>query len=666
MLFLLPFVATHILERTMRLRSLLICLNLTLISLSSLAAETAPVPIDVFVHRDKYDKPRLSPDGKFLAVTMRLMHDKREVPTIAVLSLPELKLISAVQMPVFNVPINYLWVSNTRLVVEKGKEIGSREQPRATGEVLAMDYDGSHQEYLYGYEGFKYNRQGNRYGRDYGWGQIVGVPRPRNNHLMVGVTLWEGNHSILYDVNTGNSIRKLVADIPVRDLSFTLQQDGKPRFASGFDNKNEHVLYRRNDSSGDWELLESAKFGGLDPLAFSEDGSEFAAIQSIKGGPDVLIRENIANGARTVMLQHPDGSINDFLYGIDHGIPLAASSRIDIPQWHYFNPRHPDAQLHKLLSDQFPDSVIDFINFTDDGKQLLFSVASDRDPSSFYIYDRRTGKADFLMAEMEEIDPDRMAERRPIQFRARDGLTLHGFLTLPPHPPATGKPALVLMPHGGPISIYDSWYFDRDAQFLASRGYAVLQVNYRGSGGRGVDFEKAGQQQWGGKIQDDLVDGVQWVRTQGLADPARACVFGGSFGGYSALMLAARDGALFRCAVGYAGVYDLKLFTSSSGENREKSLDWRSKWVGNDEGELARQSPAMLADKITIPVLLVHGGKDERAPKEHAFHMRDALIKAGRPPEWLYVDYEGHGFYDTENLTNFYQMLETFLAKHLK
>jgi dipeptidyl aminopeptidase/acylaminoacyl peptidase len=191
-------------------------------------------------------------------------------------------------------------------------------------------------------------------------------------------------------------------------------------------------------------------------------------------------------------------------------------------------------------------------------------------------------------------------------------------------------------------------------------------VNYRGSGGRGYGFRNAGYRQWGLKIQDDLIDGVKWVQSRGYTDPARSCVYGGSFGGYSALMLAAREGAMFRCAVGYAGVYDLRVMRDSPHMQKKNLARWFTMAVGESEAELMAQSPALLADKITIPVMLVHGGKDERALKENAFRMRDALIKAGRPPEWLYVDYEGHGFYDTENLTNFYQMLETFLARHLK
>jgi dipeptidyl aminopeptidase/acylaminoacyl peptidase len=225
---------------------------------------------------------------------------------------------------------------------------------------------------------------------------------------------------------------------------------------------------------------------------------------------------------------------------------------------------------------------------------------------------------------------------------------------------------LVLMPHGGPFGISDHWYFDSDAQFLASRGYAVLQVNYRGSGGRGVDFKESGYRQWGGKIQDDLVDGVRWAIATGEVDGARMCVYGASFGGYSALMLAAREPTLFKCAVGYAGVYDLSLVYKPQNNRWDESLiNFFNKTVGTDKAELERYSPARLADRITAPVMLVHGGQDKTATVENAEKMREALIKAGRPPEWFLAPGEGHGFYTTRNVTEFYQRLEAFLARHL-
>lgn len=651
----------------MQLRVLTLSLALLATGLPCSAAEpSAPVPISAFVHLDQYSMPRLSPDGRYLALTVRMQRGQREVPTICVLGLPKLNMLAAVQLPAFQVPVSYLWVSNSRLAVAKGEEVGLREAPQRTGEVLAMDFDGSKQEYLYGFDGFKFNRQGQRYGDDYGFGLFAGVPRPLNNHLLLSSHMWRVNRSQLYDIDTGSSIRKLVADLPVRYLDFILQQDGTPRFAYGTDEQNEPLLYSRDGASDNWEVLPADKGGDIHPFSFSPDGGEFAARQSVKDGPDILVRQNSSSGVRSVMMAHPAGSINGFLFAADGGIPLAATTQVGIPQWQYFAPQHPDAQLHKLLSAQFPGSVVNFINFTSDGQQLLFSAASDRDPGGYYLFDRRTGKADFLLAAMEAIEPEQMAERRPVSYKARDGLELHGYLTVPRATTAGQKPPLILMPHGGPFGPFDSWYFDTDAQFLASRGYAVLQVNYRGSGGRGRSFQQAGHRQWGTAIQDDLVDGVRWVQAQGLTDPARSCVYGASFGGYSALMLAVRESALFRCAIGYAGVYDLRRFRKEPMLHVQQERDWLSKRVGDDPADLARQSPALHAGKITIPVLLIHGGKDKIAPKEHAFQMRDALAEAGRPPQWLYVDYEGHGFYDTENATNMYKTLEAFLAQHLK
>jgi dipeptidyl aminopeptidase/acylaminoacyl peptidase len=258
-----------------------------------------------------------------------------------------------------------------------------------------------------------------------------------------------------------------------------------------------------------------------------------------------------------------------------------------------------------------------------------------------------------------------MGQRKPISFAARDGLTITGYLTLPKG--AGGKKLpLILMPHGGPIGISDEWYFDPEAQFLASRGYAVLQVNYRGSDGRGPGFREAGHREWGGKMLDDLVDGVKWASTQPEVDGARACVYGGSFGAYAALMLAAREPAMFKCTVGMAGVYYLpRIFDDDRVKGNKQTIAYFKRTMGDDVAALEAASPTRLADKITIPVLLVHGKKDEVAPIVHAEMMRDALTKAGRPPEWMVVPNEGHGFYDSEHQKQYLLKLEAFLAKHL-
>jgi len=632
---------------------------------SQLTQAAAPVPLASFVHEDQFSNPRLAPDGKHIAITTRLPSGDRFVPVVTMYSLPDMKMTGAFRMPVFEVPVSYAWVSPTRLVVAKGREFGSREQPRATGELVAVNIDGSGQEYLFGYDMFKRSKRGDRYGDDYGHGYVEALPRERNGRFFLTSHAWEGKHSLLYDVNSVGAARTLLADIPMPDMSFVMQSNGKPRFATGPDEEGHAIEFRRDDASGRWVKLEKNLGRHYQPLAFNTLDTDFVATYSPKGGPRQLVRENLASGARTVLFEDALGDVEGLQYDFRSRLPFAAHAGVGRPQTRYFDDSSEDAKLHKMLAAQFPDHFLNFIDASDDGKWILFGVASDRDPGSFYLFDRGTMNATLLFSGYEAIDPELMAERRPISFKARDGLELHGFLTLPAKS-GNARPPLVVLPHGGPHGIEDDWFFDIDAQFLANRGYAVLQVNFRGSGGRGVNFRESGYRQWAGKMMNDLVDGTRWTIAQGLADGDRVCAFGASFGGYASLMLAAQEPALYKCAVGYAGVYDLNLLAKPENnrlDNQMTSIIRR--YVGDDKAELDRNSPVTHAAKITAPVLLVHGGNDKRAPVAHADAMRAALTAAGRPPEWFLAPNEGHGFYDTANRTVFYEKLEAFLGKHI-
>jgi dipeptidyl aminopeptidase/acylaminoacyl peptidase len=643
--------------------------SLLLLALPALPAfAQAPViPIASFTKQEQFAQPRLSPDGKHIAVTVRMPIGKRDVPTITFYSLPDLKIESVVRLPAFQVPLGYAWVSNTRVVVRKGREEGSREVPTSYGEILAMDYDGKKQEYLYGYERFENSARTSSFADDYGSADIADIPAQRNGRVFLSAHLWQADFSELLDVDTVKGQRRSVARVPYKRFSFAVQNDGNPRFATGMDDDATFTLLRREGDRNEWKRVPVEKSGTLlKPFAFSADDREFVAWHSRDGEPVGLVRENLATGARRVLAADPAGSLGDPMFGSSRYLPIAAFTTVGKPQARYLEAEsHPDIALHKQLAAQFPGDIVRIIDTTADGDKLLFIVASDRDPGTYYLLDRKTGKADMLFAAMAALEPDEMAERKPVAFKARDGLQLHGYLTLPRHP-AAGKLPLVLIPHGGPHGPYDSWYFDTDAQFLASRGYAVLQVNFRGSGGRGEAFQAAGYRQWHGKIMDDLEDGVHWVVANAGIDADRMCVFGASFGGYAALTLVSRDAPLFKCAIGYAGAYDLKLLIEDFQTRTSKSLAnyWR-RAIGDDASELERISPAYRADRIKAPVLLIHGGKDMITPKEHAFRMRDALATAGRPPEWYFVDYEWHGFYDTENQAEVYRRLETFLAKHI-
>ncbi|MCU6499688.1 S9 family peptidase [Rugamonas sp. A1-17] len=636
-----------------------------LLPLMAKGAAPALIPIQAFVEEEQYSNPQISPDGKHLAVTVRVPQGARTVPMLSFFSLPGMKLESTVRMPPFIVPAMYYWTNNTRVVVEQAKEYGSREAPRLNGEIVATDYDGTHQIYMHGYQMLMLSKQNARYGNDWAYATVVGLPEPRNGHVYIASYPWDREYSALYDFDSRNAIRKLVTDLPSPNADFVLHADDTPAYATATDQQGRFQLWRFDAATAKWSIDEQSKGTRLVPAAFGADGKEFIGYYSENGGPSKLIRQNVATGQRKTVAEDASASMGGLMYDSGGNLPIGAFTRSGRPRAIYIEPSHPDAILHRDLSAQFPDANVVLHSATADGNTVLALVHSDRDPGVVYLYDRKTNKADLLLTYQAAIDPDAMAPRLPVSYTARDGLRIDGYLTMP-QAKGEGKPPLILIPHGGPHGVSDGWYFDNDAQFLASRGYAVLQVNYRGSGGRGDRFQHAGYRQWGDKIMDDLVDGVQWAVGQGKVDGTRMCVYGASFGGYAAMMLAAREPDLFKCAVGYAGVYDLPLlYKRDESILEERISNTYKRWIGEDSAELARNSPARRAASIKAGVLLIHGGKDERALKENAFRMKEALEKAGHPPEWYYVDYEGHGFYDTANKAEVYQRMETFFAKYL-
>jgi dipeptidyl aminopeptidase/acylaminoacyl peptidase len=456
-----------------------------------------------------------------------------------------------------------------------------------------------------------------------------------------------------------------VTSIGKQEFDFLVQRDGRPRYAYGTDQDSEPAVLEYVEETGSWRSMLGPDKPAFQPLALSADDREVYGRMFRKDGPAVLVRRRLPDGEPVMLAQDAVGSIDTFEWGPRPSIPFAAATGVGIPQPVYFDAQRPEAALHKALAAQFPGSYVHFINYSNDGSKLLFSVVSDRDPGAYYLFDRTANKAFLLFGVSPWIDPAKMAAHRPIHFTASDGLEIHGYLTLPASA-GDAKPPLILLPHGGPHGVADQWFFDRDVQFLASRGYAVLQVNYRGSGGRGPDFQKAGYRQWGGRVQQDLLDGVRWAAAQGSVDARRICAYGGSFGAYSAMMAAIRAPGLFKCAVGYAGLYDLPLWYRTDETVESRLLyNYLVKVIGQDSAELVDNSPDRLVENLSVPVLLVHGSEDRRTPPQQFKAMRDALTKAGRPPDTLYVDGEGHGFYTEQNRQAFYEKLEAFLAKHL-
>jgi dipeptidyl aminopeptidase/acylaminoacyl peptidase len=302
---------------------------------------------------------------------------------------------------------------------------------------------------------------------------------------------------------------------------------------------------------------------------------------------------------------------------------------------------------------------------SDDVSRVLIWSGSADDPGAYAIYTPAERRIDAFAAVRDSLQERTLAPVRPISYRSRDGLTIHGYLTLPRGGPERDLP-LIVMPHGGPFA-RDSWVFDPWVQFLADRGYAVLQPNFRGSTGYGREFVERGYGQWGAGMIDDMDDGVAWLAEQGIADPDRVCLMGGSYGGYAALWGAIRGAGRYRCAVSFAGVTDLRAMLRYDARfivARRYMRDRRRQVQGEERIDLDAVSPLAQAARLNVPVLIAHGEEDRRVPVAQSRSLTRALERQGADFEAVFYPEAGHGFSRPEDSLDFLRRVEAFLARH--
>jgi len=325
-------------------------------------------------------------------------------------------------------------------------------------------------------------------------------------------------------------------------------------------------------------------------------------------------------------------------------------------------------KIQQKVDASLPDTVHRPRQFAADGSKIIYLSSNDRDPGVYYMFDRKTNRLNEIAVIKPGIDPDKMATMRPISYAARDGLKLHGYLTLPPGLPAKNLP-MILHPHGGPFGIRDEWGYNDEVQFYASRGFAVLQVNYRGSGGYGAAFEAAGFKKWGLEMQDDLSDGVKWAIAEGIADPARVVISGASYGGYATMAGLTFTPELYCAGINYVGVTDINLLIPRDAP--PDRMYWRNTRLGklsdaSDRKRIHDTSPANFADKISVPLLMAYGKNDPRVNIDHGFDMERALKKAGKTNYELIIEAdEGHGFRKEEKRIAYFTLVDAFLKKNL-
>jgi len=633
----------------------------------------AEIPLADFTRIDTFANAQISPDGHYVAF---------QVPTgnanfgLAVLDLQQSKIVGRFGLGEDRTIASYAWSSSSRLIVSLGETFGEYDQPSATGELIAVDVDGKRWKYLFGYRG-ESPEIGTRIGANTeitSFGELVRTLPDDSGTVIIASIPFARTYGAAdrmraqtWRLDTFSGRRESEAGSPLTGwVSFLADARGFIRYAVGDDRDNIIKVYTRSPEAPEWKLLSSGeksnRYADVKPVRITRD-NRYVLLMVTGSDGLCLTRENLQSGERSTVACETDRDVSEVIYSADGEEAIGFLFNIDRPRVEYFDPASRSAKIMTALEKSFPGQLVLPVSGTLDGSKLVIEVSSDRNPGDYYLFDTQKMKASYLIGKNRWIDPDLMGERRPFTMQARDGTELHGYLTIPKGRKLDQLP-MIVHPHGGPLGIYDSWGWESDPQMLASRGYLVLQVNFRGSGNYGKKFINAGRGGYDTVMIDDITDAARWAVAQGYADAGRLCIYGGSYGAYASLMSAVKVPDLYRCVVGYAGLYDLQLFRSDSAYGDSLSgRNFIDAYIGDSPERLAAASPINGLERLKAPMLIIHGTKDPITPISQAEALMKAMDKRKLPYESLIKRGEGHGFYLPEDRLEVAEKILAFLQK---
>lgn len=637
------------------MNKIIFCLALFFISFQSMA-ET--ISTEEFFASRSVTNMKISPDGKHVATT----YEEGSEVRLAVMDIKSKKILSSFRFGDNMHVINFHWANDTRVLMEVTEILGNLM--KNTGKpvnLYAANLDGKDRSLIFETRRASY--------------LILNLLRDEQDKILIGRRHFlddKGLKAFKLDIYTGK--QSYLADQPKGVVSSLLaNNDGKVTMGFEYregdttDEEQTVLHYKFNNDWKELKLLSARTRPIANPVGFSVDNKKAYFLSNFdqeNNDKMALYEYNLETAKTKLVLKKQQGSLTGIYRGYD-GEVIAASVFNDTTNVSYINASHIDAKLMKGLSKAFKNEKVRLTSFSDQGDRVIFRTRSDSNPGKFYLFDGATGEAKYLASTLPGLDKKTLASSRVIRFKARDGVELEAILTLP-----NGQDKdlpLIVNPHGGPYGISDQWGFNPEAQFFAHHGYATLQINFRGSGNYGDDFERLGRLQWGRSMQDDVTDGTLWAIKNKIADADRVCIYGGSYGGYAALWGVIKEPDLYQCSVGYVGVYDMNIFFQSDGSDaskRKSTSKYLKSHIGTDEKYLSSISPVEHVDKIKADLFIVHGSEDARVPLVHAENLRDALDEIDKDYKWM-VKKEGHGFYQLENKVELYNSMLSFFDQHI-
>ncbi len=470
----------------------------------------------------------------------------------------------------------------------------------------------------------------------------------------------------IYRVNVATGASTLVGENPGDVTSWITDHRGQLRLGVASRGTDTFVVYRPGNAGKFKDIIKTDFKTEVQPLFFTADNKRFYALSNRGRDKKALVTIDPAKpDAEQLIFERNDVDLWSAVWSRKAKRMTHAEFMTAKMERKFFD--EAVAKRFAALATKLPGMEINLQSATRDESKFIVAASSDVTEGARYIYDAKGDTLTRLAVINPKIDPKDMAPMRPISYTSRDGLTINGYLTLPVGKDAKNL-ACIVNPHGGPWA-RDGWGFNPEVQFLANRGFCVLQMNFRGSTGYGRKFWEASFKQWGRTMQNDVTDGVQWLISQGIADPKRVGIYGGSYGGYTTLAGVTFTPDLYAAAVNYVGVSNLLTFMNTIPPYWEPWRKQMYEMVGNPETEkaaLMAASPVFHADKIRTPLFVAQGARDPRVNKAESDQIVEALRKRGVDVEYMVKDNEGHGFQNEENKFEFYGAMERFFLKHLK
>jgi dipeptidyl aminopeptidase/acylaminoacyl peptidase len=609
-------------------------------------------PLEDFFRPYAFDEVKVSPDGTKVAV----LSTWKEYRNLYIIDL-------ATKRPLQLTGLDYAHVTSVRWMGNNRLLFSTEQDGMPTGGLFAINADGRQPRTL----AESVRQQGARGQMVFRYARFLDyLPDDDTRFLVVANDRSEFDPDV-YSMNARSGQKRLVARNPGGVRHWVADSTGTVRLAFGEQGRRRFVLHRASNRD-EWRQVREFDFmdGQIIPLAFIDGDRECLVLSSVGNDRAVVRRFDPTTGELgEVVFGHE-------IYDASHAVVSRRDQRLlgvayEAEKWEVAWTDPVMRDLQQQIDLELPDTRNLFYSRSDDERWYVVLAYSDRHPGTFYLLDTLEMTMQTLVSRADWLRPEQLAEMRPISYQARDGLTIHGYLVVPPGREARNLP-MVVNPHGGPW-VRDSWGYDPEAQFLASRGYAVLRMNFRGSTGYGQRHLQAGYGQWGLAMQDDITDGVKWAIAAGIADPERIAIYGGSYGGYAAMAGLAFTPELYRCGINYVGVTDVALLQRTVPRAWESIMEQLEDMTGDrkrDRERLTASSPLENADRIRAPVFFAYGELDDRVDMRHGTRMAATLRRNGVPVEWMLRSDEGHGFYQWDNMIAFYRTMERFLAEHMQ